>query len=130
MNPTPPTLVFVYGTLKRSGVNHHLLAGQSFVGEARTVRGFRIYDLGNYPGMVAAQDDQDGVSGEVWSVDTECLARLDAFEGVSEQLYTRGRVPLIGPLAGVEVEGYLYARSTAGTAIIQGGSWRNAVGPA
>lgn len=42
-------LLFVYGTLQRGRVNHGQLAGQRFVGPARTVPGFRLYDLGAIP---------------------------------------------------------------------------------
>ena len=81
------TLVFVYGTLKRGGGNHHFLAGQAFVDEARTARGYTLYDLSGYPGMVRQDDDDTGVMGEVWSVDDECLARLDVLECTAEGLY-------------------------------------------
>ena len=56
MNPpscADSTLVFVYGTRKRGGSNHHYLAGQTLIGTARTVAGFTLYSLGDYPGLVA-----------------------------------------------------------------------------
>ena len=108
------TLVFVYGTLKRGGSNHSFLAGQSCLGEARTVPGFRLYELDGFPGMVAKPDDPDGVNGEVWSVDEACLAKLDQLEGVDEGLYHRANVKLLAPFADQEVETYLYARHTQG----------------
>ncbi len=46
-------LLFVYGTLKRGCRNHRHLAGQAFVGPARTAPGFTLYDLGGYPGIAA-----------------------------------------------------------------------------
>lgn len=103
-------LVFVYGTLKRGCKNHRFLAGQSYVGTARTAPGFRLYHLGKYPGMIADQTDTEGVSGEVWSVDTATLARLDAFEGVPEGLYRRVPAPLLAPFENQTVYTYLYAR--------------------
>lgn len=102
-------LIFVYGTLKRGCKNHRQLAGQTFVGEARTVAGYRLYDLGDYPGMVADETDTAGVTGEVWSVDAIALARLDAFECVYEGLYRRVAVSLVAPFGDVAVETYLYA---------------------
>jgi len=36
------TRIFVYGTLKRGGRNHHFMAGQQFVGEARTAPGYTL----------------------------------------------------------------------------------------
>ncbi len=82
-------VLFVYGTLKRGGANHGWLDGQTFLGPAHTAPGLTLYLLGEYPGLVAAPSDREGVRGELWLVDAACLARLDAFEGVPEQLYAR-----------------------------------------
>jgi gamma-glutamylaminecyclotransferase len=108
------TLIFVYGTLKRGGSNQHYLAGQKFIGVARTAPGFRLFNLGQYPGMVPFADDHDGVSGEVWSVEADCLEHLDLLEGVKEGLYRREPVPLLPPFADRKVDGYIYARSVEG----------------
>ncbi|HVS51585.1 MAG TPA: gamma-glutamylcyclotransferase family protein [Opitutaceae bacterium] len=116
------TLVFVYGTLKRGGANHRQLAAQKFVGVARTAPGFRLFDLGAYPGMAAQSDDRDGVTGEVWSVDAACLARLDEFEGVPEGLYRRAAIALLPPFADRNVETYFYARDLSGRVDL-GSTW-------
>ena len=115
--------IFVYGTLKRGCKNHRNLAGQTYAGEARTVPGFRLYSLGDYPGMAADPTDFEGVTGEVWEVDDDMLVQLDAFEGVSEGLYRREPVPLEAPFAKTEVHAYLYARPIEGLPMI-GGTWR------
>jgi gamma-glutamylcyclotransferase (GGCT)/AIG2-like uncharacterized protein YtfP len=115
-----PFLVFVYGSLKRGGTNQHYLAGQKFIGVARTKPGFRLFDLGEYPGMVAFADDRDGVSGEVWSVEADCLDHLDLLESIAEGLYRREPVPLLPPFADSKVETYLYARSVEGLRDIGG----------
>ncbi|MDF3057341.1 MAG: hypothetical protein K0R17_1556 [Rariglobus sp.] len=107
-------LIFVYGTLKRGCKNHRHLAGQHYLGEARTVPGFRLYHLGSYPGMVADVSDTEGVTGELWSVDADALARLDAFEGIDEGLYRRAFVSLLAPYENESVNTYLYARDLAG----------------
>ena len=116
------SLVFVYGTLKRGGSNHHFMAGQKFVGTARTPPGFRLYDLGGHPGMIAKPDDNEGVTGEVWSVDADCLAQLDILEGLTLDLYRRVPASLLPPFADESVETYLYAQSVAGRADI-GATW-------
>ena len=108
------TFIFVYGTLKRGGSNQHYLAGQKFVGEARTSPGFRLFDLGEYPGMVPFAGDLTGVSGEVWAVEADCLEHLDVLEGVAEGLYRREPVPLLPPFADRKIECYIYARLTEG----------------
>ena len=106
--------LFVYGTLKRGGSNHAQLAGQKFLGEARTAHGYTLYSLGSYPGLIADATDREGVIGEVWQVTPIALARLDAFEGLPEGLYTRGPVSLLTPFANEKVETYFYARPLAG----------------
>jgi gamma-glutamylaminecyclotransferase len=101
------TLIFVYGTLKRRCSNHSQLAGQEFLGTARTAPGFTLYDLGGYPGIVADPNDRDGVVGEVWSVDADALRRLDHFEGVHEGLYRREPIPLQPPFADRVIDAYV-----------------------
>lgn len=102
--------VFVYGTLKRGGSNHAFLAGQQFLGAVRTVPGVTLYSLGEYPGMVRAPGDTDGVTGELWRVDDDCLAELDRLEGLDEGLYARIDVLLApNPHAG-SAQTYLYLR--------------------
>ena len=100
------TLLFVYGTLKRGCSNHRLLAGQAFLGLARTPPGFRLYDLGGYPGIAALTTDREGVVGELWSVDDEALRQLDEFEGVHEGLYRRERIALLPPFEAQAAEAY------------------------
>ncbi|HTJ79641.1 MAG TPA: gamma-glutamylcyclotransferase family protein [Rariglobus sp.] len=106
--------LFVYGTLKRGCKNHPHIAGQTYVGDARTAPGFRLYDLGSYPGMVADPSDLDGVTGELWDVDAPALAHLDDFEGVDEGLYQRVSVPIANSSDCTAAFTYLYARSISG----------------
>ncbi|WP_395742754.1 gamma-glutamylcyclotransferase [Prosthecobacter sp.] len=107
------TLVFVYGTLKRGGDNHHWISQQQFVGEACTKPMFRLYDLGGYPGMVRA-DEGLSIQGEVWSVDEAGLIKLDVLEDTEGGEYERVRVVLEGEWAERAVEGYVYLRSVEG----------------
>jgi hypothetical protein len=117
------TPLFVYGTLKRGGSNHHHLAGQTFLGPARTAQGFTLFSLGAYPGLVAAPTDTRGVTGELWSVDATCLARLDVLEGLAEGLYRRAPIALSPTVAGTHAatspalsaaETYFYLRDLSG----------------
>lgn len=116
-------LLFVYGTLKRGAANHPWMAGQAYVGEARTAPGYRLFGLGEYPGLVHWPEDRDGVAGELWSVDDACRARLDEFEGVAEGLYRREKIPLQPPFADRDVEAYIYPHSVLGRPEI-GSIWR------
>lgn len=110
----PRSNIFVYGSLKRGYSNHAFLQGQSFLGTTRTIAGFRLFDLGDYPGMVAWPGDKTGVEGEVWSVDAACLTQLDQLEGTAEGLYRRAPVALLAPFAGQTVETYFYLRPIDG----------------
>lgn len=101
------TLLFVYGTLKRGCSNHGQMAGQTFINTARTSPGYRLYDLGGYPGIATKPDDRAGVVGEVWSVDAVALQRLDHFEGVHEGLYRREPIPLLPPFSHQEIHAYV-----------------------
>jgi len=102
--------VFVYGTLKRGGRYHSLLADQKLLGEARTVASYTLYQPADYPGMVRAEDDTEGVTGELWEVSPDCLTRLDALEGVSQKLYARIPIALLAPYDSIAAESYLYLR--------------------
>jgi gamma-glutamylcyclotransferase (GGCT)/AIG2-like uncharacterized protein YtfP len=114
--------IFVYGSLKRGCHNFHHLAGQRFLGEASTTQGYRLYDLGSYPGMVTDVTDNEGVRGEIWEVDADTLARLDEFEGVDEGLYRRAPVDLNAPFNLQEITTYLYARDPGQRPV--GPTWR------
>ncbi len=115
--------LFVYGTLKRGSANHGQMAGQRFVAEARTIPGYRLFDVGGYPGLVVWPADREGVTGEIWLVSPAALLRLDRFEGVSEGLYRRETVALAGPPEDKPIEGYVYARSVEGLRPV-GDTWR------
>ncbi len=86
------TNVFVYGTLKRCQRNHHVLAGQEFLGEACTLPRYRIYE-GGHPCLVEDERTGGRVQGEVWSVTDEVLEKLDHFEGVPD-LYSRRAIAI------------------------------------
>jgi gamma-glutamylcyclotransferase (GGCT)/AIG2-like uncharacterized protein YtfP len=116
------TLLFVYGTLKSGCCNHAQLVGQKFVGPARTATGYRLFDLGGYPGIVAVDGDREGVVGEVWSVDAAGLQALDLFEGVPEGLYRREPIPLREPFAHQSIDAYVYHESVVGRREI-GAEW-------
>ncbi len=83
------TLLFLYGTLKRGCRNHHLMHGQEFVGPARTLPRYRLYDSGYYPCLVEDESNGRAVRGELWGVDAAALARLDEFEEVGHTFARR-----------------------------------------
>lgn len=89
------TILFLYGSLKRGHSNHHLMAGQEYLGEAVTEPRCRIIEVGRYGGMI--RDDANGlaVKGELWAVDPQRLAVLDEFE-TGEGLWARFPVAVAG----------------------------------
>ncbi len=86
-------LVFVYGTLKRGGARAmpEVFPGAKFVGRA-SVRG-RLYDLGEYPGLLLGGTDST-VAGEVYEVDDGTLNRMDDIEAADDYLRRRVEVSL------------------------------------
>lgn len=119
------TQIFVYGTLKRGCKNHHHMAGQAYIGEARTAPGYALFNLGEYPGMVADAKDKAGVTGEIWSVDAKAIKQLDDFEGVPAGMYRRVPVTLLAPFDQpmTVVYTYLYNRDLTGKSAL-GPTWR------
>jgi gamma-glutamylaminecyclotransferase len=108
-----PTILFVYGTLKRGFANHHLMAPQQFIGEAVTRPRYRVLDLGPHPGLILDEANGLAVKGELWAVSAECLARLDEFEEVPGP-FIRARVEI--ERWGEEVDAYFWNRAMpAGT---------------
>jgi len=89
-------IVFVYGSLKRGRALHHLLQSASFLGTADTRPLYRMFDLGHYPGLVEWPAGLS-ITGELYEVDSDCLARLDEAEGVAEGYYARREIQLLPP---------------------------------
>ena len=107
--------LFVYGTLKRGFSRSAALLGERFWGPAQTQPRYRMYNVGNFPGLVEAADGLC-IEGELWEVSPECLKRLDEIEGVGIGLYHRAKVSLAAPRHREEAETYLYLRSLQGLA--------------
>jgi len=91
-------LVFVYGTLKNSyGLHTVLEASECVTSEDYTLdKNFKmVYSNGErgFPFVFRVDDGGRQVRGEVYLVDDETLAQLDAVEGVP-YMYKREKVPL------------------------------------
>lgn len=74
-------LLFVYGTLRPFvdiPMARWLAAAAEHVGEARAPG--RLYDLGRYPGLVAARRRGEWVAGDLYRVTRRVLAVLDRYE--------------------------------------------------
>lgn len=105
--------VFVYGTLKRGFCRHDALQQQAFLGLARTEANYKLFDLGEYPGLIVAEDGIS-IEGELYCVDDDCLAKLDQVEGVDEGYYSRESVMLQPPWNDEATLTYIYRKPIAG----------------
>lgn len=83
--PTPEATfrLFVYGTLKRGGVRHHVLAHCRFLGSALTRPLYALHDLGAYPGLIPHGEGQV-VEGELYEVPLSLRENLDRVEGAPD----------------------------------------------
>lgn len=112
--------VFVYGTLLRGEVNHHLLAQAEYLGSHRTAACFSLYLLRAYPGAV--RGGATAIRGEVYAVDHAGLRRLDRLEDYPA-LYDRRL--LATPFGRAWI--YLFRGSVRDRPLIPGGDWRSFV---
>ena len=105
--------LFVYGTLKSGLCRHAAIKDQQYIGQAKTVAHYRLFDLGSFPGMIESADGRC-IPGELYDVDGNCLEMLDRIEGVDEGLYRRSNVSLVPPEDRLQAITYLYLLPTTG----------------
>jgi len=108
----------VYGLLRRGAPMNDLLGGARFLGEL-DLEGYRLYDLGEFPGVVPGAGS---VRAELWELASPAvLAVLDEAERVHEDppLYRRELVDAQGAPAWL----YVYAQPVAESARIASGDW-------
>ena len=73
-------LVFVYGTLRSTHCNHHLLKDAYCHGVGVSEDRYAIYLKNGYP-YITSSEDRYQITGELYSVDDATLLLLDKFEG-------------------------------------------------
>lgn len=135
------SLIFVYGTLLSGEPNYPLLESGTLVGEAQTKSEFRMFTGGWFPYVQRSELEvverfEDGtpseekfvgysIQGEVYSIDSQTLARLDRLEGVPSH-YQRHSINVTladGSIRAVDI--YLYYGDTSRMEEIPGGNWKN-----
>lgn len=94
----PEKLLFVYGTLKKDHLRSQILFDQKFVGNFRTTKGYKLYNIGRFPGIIEVPDSDSYVEGELWSVDEDYFDYLDRIEGS----------PTLFKLQKIQIEGTIY----------------------
>jgi len=73
-----PTEIFVYGSLRKGGSNHSLLASSKFIGTAKTVQKL-IMRARAFP-FVSDDQQVSYIHGEVYSVNSSVLRKVDRLE--------------------------------------------------
>ena len=114
--------VFVYGTLMRGEFNHCVLNGHGveYLGTGITKRGFTLYSLGPFPGMVFG--GSNAVVGEIYEVDDFTLMQLDGLESHPD-FYRRTEIELQG---GEKAQTYILNESyIRDCEVIKSGDWKN-----
>ena len=129
MNAKEPNYLFVYGTLRKAvnnPVKNQIIDYVVWIGEAE-IEGI-MYDIGNYPGAVAATNNDKGlVKGEILKITQpkKLLKILDDYEGIDAEQPDKSeycRRQIIATLVnGEEVKAwvYLYNFSVHGKTRIQ-----------
>ena len=79
--------VFVYGTLKKGGSNHHFLQNSEFLRD-EVLEDHSIYVSNGFNFPLLLKDKGGKVHGEVYKVDDNTLATLDMLAGEGH-LYNR-----------------------------------------
>jgi len=108
-------LVFVYGTLRQGESNHSFLANSQLLGRFDTKPEYGLYDLGLYPGLVSGHQS---ISGEVYLIDDDTLAKLDILEDVPVEYH---RETIETPFGTAWI--YIYQEATSQEALIDSGDW-------
>jgi gamma-glutamylcyclotransferase (GGCT)/AIG2-like uncharacterized protein YtfP len=117
--------LFVYGTLLEGQPGHGLLQGAELVGGASTEAAYELVDLGAYAALVPG--GSTSVSGDVYLMDRETLARIDRERQVP-LLFERARIRLAD---GSEAEAYVMtADKVRGRRRLRHGDWRRRFAPA
>ena len=121
--------IFVYGTLLSGLCRAAALQDAVFLGTATTEG--RLYNLGDYPGMLPRADTPNArVHGEVYQVDARTLDRLDGIEDyypdcAESSLYLRHPVHVcFSDGTTVLAETYLYNNSIPESMRIPHGDYR------
>jgi len=110
--------VFVYGTLRKTGSNHHYLQDAQCVQDNVLLSGFCLYDYQHlYPFMLPASPEE-AVSGEVYRVNSAQLEVLNLLEDTANRLYR------LVYLSDDRFYTYLkYDQQVDGLIKIEGGDW-------
>lgn len=108
-------LLFVYGTLRKGESNQGFLESAQFLGRHETLPKYALYDLGAYPAVI---EGHSSITGEVYLIDDDTLARVDALEEVPIE-YRREQIETPFGLAWI----YLYQDASQLDSLLASGDW-------
>jgi len=109
-------LVFVYGTLRRGGSNHYMLADSNFLGRYATEPRYTMFRLGQFPAVVARGDT--AIEGEIYRVSDQVFSLLDELE-CYPSVFSRQLIPT--PAGDTWI--YLYNRLVGTEDMVAHGDW-------
>jgi gamma-glutamylcyclotransferase (GGCT)/AIG2-like uncharacterized protein YtfP len=120
------TLVFTYGTLMTGMPNNRVIKqrGNRCLGPAMAHGGWRLLDLGAYPGLIDS-DEPGVIAGELWEVDDLTMADLDRLECVP-WLYQRCTVEVLVGDKRLTAVAYVYNQrgNDRDQPLVPGNDWR------
>ncbi|MDR6564404.1 MULTISPECIES: pyruvate carboxylase [unclassified Arcicella] len=129
--PDKEEFLFVYGTLRKDFGNelHKLITRNSeFIGMA-TYQG-KMYNIGEYPGIVPSEDESSKVVGELYKLSNSIrlIRILDEYEefypeNIAESVFVRKSITVSIDGKDYESYSYLYNRPTDGLAEITSGNF-------
>jgi len=112
-------LVFVYGTLKQSFPNHRLLREGRFLGRAITAEAYALFVDDEGIPHVYPDRQVSPIHGELYEVDSQTLACLDALEE-HPHLYRRTAVEVIAGNGQQHIAWIYLSRQSSGRLIPSG----------
>lgn len=99
--------IFVYGTLKSGHINHGLLGDSKLVGIGLTCSRYRMFCNGAFPMICKNRSLGYQITGELYDVDDETLARLDQLEETDSGTHIRDTTA-VDLASGIWDRGYIY----------------------
>ena len=122
--------VFVYGTLMSdSSFRANTLDKGKLVGVG-SISGYKLYDIGYFPGAVPTGNPSDVITGELYLVDEDLFNALDSIEGYYPE--DREASMYVPKVVDVQLDGkrelavaYMYNQPIDGLDLIPSGSYRD-----
>ena len=112
--------VFVYGTLKKGFQYHYLVENSTFIGIARTIEKYAMYQK-DYP-YVVKTEAVSFIYGELYFIEDTIPKNLDLLEGHPD-LYCREQVEVMLDIDASIVSAWLYFNPDNSGALVQLGKY-------